>query len=84
MAYLFIMYHCTRVETEAPEQEVDESQQDPIVDDAPVDTQGRHLSISWTLFWINSYMSLVCALVNVYVYICLAPNFDALSILDLE
>jgi hypothetical protein len=44
------MYHCIHLETEAPKQEVGESQQDPIVDDAPIDTQGRHLSIFWTLF----------------------------------
>ena len=51
MAYLFIMHHCTRVETVTPEQE--ELEPEIVGDSTPVETQGRPLSISYTLFWIN-------------------------------
>ena len=72
MAYLFIMHHCTHVETMTPEQE--ESEPVFVGDDTPVETQGRHLSISYTLFWINEvYAS--CLRMSYYIYIidCLEP-----------
>ena len=55
MAYLFIKYHCTRVETEAPAQvEVEteapaqvevETESESVIDDTSLVNQGRHLSI---------------------------------------
>ena len=56
MAYLFITHHCTRVEAVTPEQE--ELELEIVGDSNPVETQGRPLSISYTLFWINE----VCVL----------------------
>jgi len=66
MAYLFIMHHCTRVETVTPEQE--ELEPEFVGDSTPVQTQGRPLSISYTLFWINEvYVS--CLGMSYYIYI---------------
>ena len=66
MAYLFIMHHCTRVETVTPEQE--ELESEIVGDSTPVETQGRPLSISYTLFWINEvYVS--CLRMSYYIYI---------------
>jgi len=65
MAYLFIMHHCTRVETVTPE---------IVGDSTPVETQGMPLSISYTLFWINEvYVS--CLRMSYYICIidCLEP-----------
>ena len=45
MAYLLIKYHCTRVETEMPDQEAGEHELEPVGDDTSFVTQGRHLSI---------------------------------------
>jgi len=68
MAYLFIMHHCTRVETVTPEQE--ELEPEIVGDSTSVETQGRHLSISYTLFWINEvYAS--CLRMSYYIYISL-------------
>ena len=53
MAYLLIKHHCTRVETETPDQEVGEHESEPVGDDTTFVTQGRHLSISYPIFWIN-------------------------------
>ena len=66
MAYLFIMYHCTHVETVTPEQE--EGEPEHVGDGASFETQGRPLSISYTLFWINEvYVS--CLRMSYYIYI---------------
>jgi len=43
MAYLFIKYHCTRVETEAPTQVEVETEPESVVDDTSLVNQGRHL-----------------------------------------
>ena len=68
MAYLFIMHHCTRVEIVTPEQEELELQ--IVGDSTPVETQGRPLSISYTLFWINEvYVS--CLSMSYYIYMSL-------------
>ena len=65
MAYLFIMHHCIRVETATPEQE--ELVPEIVGDDTPVETQGKHLTISYTLFWINEvYVS--CLRMSYYIY----------------
>ena len=69
---LFIMHHCTRVETVTPEQE--ELEPEIVGDSTPVETQGRPLSISYTLFWINEvYVS--CLRMSYYIYIidCIEP-----------
>ena len=68
MAYLFITHHCTRVEAVTPEQE--ELELEIVGDSNPVETQGRPLSISYTLFWINEvYVS--CLRMSYYIYISL-------------
>ena len=65
---LFIMHHCTHVETVTPEQE--EGEPEPVGDDASFETQGRPLSTSYTLFWINEvYVS--CLRMSYYIYISL-------------
>ena len=70
MVYLFIMHHCTRVETVTPEQE--ELELEIVGDSTPVETQGRPLSISYTLFWINEvYVSCLCMSYYIYIYISL-------------
>ena len=72
MAYLFIMHHCTRVETVTLEQEEVESE--IVGHDTFVGNQGRPLSISYTLFWINEvYVS--CLRMSYYIYIidCVEP-----------
>ena len=69
---LFIMHHCTRVETVTPEQE--ELEPEIVGDSTPVETQGRPLSISYTLFWINEvYVS--CLRMSYYIYTidCVEP-----------
>ena len=59
------MHHCTHVETVTPEQE--ELELEIVGDDTPVETQGRHLYISYTLFWINEvYVS--CLRMSYYIY----------------
>ena len=59
MACVFIKHHCTHVETVTPEQV--ESEPVFVGDNTPVKTQGRHLSISYTLSWINEvYVSCLC------------------------
>ena len=66
MAYLFIMHHWTHVETVTPEQE--ELEPEIVGDDTPIETQGRHLCNSYTLFWINEvYVS--CLRMSYYIYI---------------
>ena len=63
---LFIMHHCTRVETVTPEQE--EGEPKPVEDGTSFETQGKPLSISYTLFWINEvYVS--CLRMSYYIYI---------------
>ena len=68
-------YHCNHswhiylssiiVETVMPEQV--ESELVFVGDDTPVETHGRHLSISYTLFWINEvYVS--CLRMSYYIY----------------
>ena len=55
-----------------PEQE--ELEQVIVGDDTPVETQGRHLCISYILFWINEvYVS--CLRMSYYIYIidCVEP-----------
>ena len=72
MAYLFIMHHCTHVETVTPEQE--ELEPEIVGDSTSVETQGKHLSIFYTLFWINEvYVS--CWRMSYYIYIidCVEP-----------
>ena len=65
MTYLFIMHHCTRVETVTPEQE--EVEPEIVGDSTPVETQGRHICISYTLFLINEvYVS--CLRMSYYMY----------------
>ena len=60
------MHHCTHVETMLPEQE--EFEPEIIGDSTPVETQGRPISISYTLFWINEvYVS--CLRMSYYIYI---------------
>ena len=53
MAYLLIKHHCTRVETVTSDEEEREHESKTVEDNAPVETQGRHLSISYPIFWIN-------------------------------
>ena len=53
MAYLLIKYHCTRVETETPDQEAGEHESELVGDDASIEPQGRHLNIFYPIFWIN-------------------------------
>ena len=56
MKCVFIKHHCTRVETVTPEQE--EVEPEIVGHDTSVGNQGRPLSISYTLLWINEvYMS---------------------------
>ena len=70
MACVFIKHHCTRVETVTPEQV--ESEPVFVGDNTPVETQGRHLSISYTLFWINEvYVSCLHMSYYIYIYISL-------------
>ena len=65
MAYLLIKNQCTHVETVTPEQE--ELEPEIVGDSTPVETQGRPLSISYTLFWINEvYVS--CLRMSYYIY----------------
>ena len=45
---LFIMHHCTRIETVTLEQE--EVELEIVGDNAPVETQGRHLCIFYPLY----------------------------------
>ena len=72
MAYLFIMHHCTRVETVTPEQE--ELEPEIVGDSTPVETQGRPLSISYTLFWINEvYVSYLRMSYYIYIIDCIEP-----------
>jgi hypothetical protein len=52
-ALLLIMHHCICVETNTLEFEEGEPAQEPVVDDTPLESQGRHLSIFSTLFWIH-------------------------------
>ena len=60
------MHHCTRVEIVTPEQK--ELEPEIVGDSTPVETQGRPLSISYTLFWINEvYVS--CLRMSYYIYI---------------
>ena len=59
MAYLFIMHHCTRVETVTPEQE--ELEPEIVGDSTPVETQGRPLEFLTPYFGSMKYMCLVCA-----------------------
>ena len=72
MACVFIKHHCTHVETVTPEQE--ELEPEIVGDSTPVETQGRPLSISYTLFWINEvYVS--CLRMSYYIYTidCVEP-----------
>ena len=72
MAYLFIMHHYTRVETVMPEQE--ELELEIVGDSTPVETQGRPLSISYILFWINEVnVSCLRMSYNVYIIDCVEP-----------
>ena len=65
---LFIMHHCTRVETVTPERE--ELEPEIVGDSTPVETQDRPLRISYNLFWINEvYVS--CLRMSYYIYISL-------------
>jgi len=52
-SFLLIKHHCTRVETVTPDQEECEHESETVGDDASFVTQGRHLSILLSLFWIN-------------------------------
>ena len=61
------MHHCTSVETVTLEQE--DLELEIVGESTPVETQGRPLSISYTLFWIN----------EVYVS-CLRMSYHTLSI----
>ena len=57
-----------------PEQE--EGEPEPVGDDASFETQGRPLSISYTLFWINEvYVSCLRMSYYIYIYIidCVEP-----------
>ena len=65
MAYLFIMHHCTRVETVTPEQE--ELEPEIIANSTPVETQGRPLSISYTLFLDQRSICVLFALELLYI-----------------
>ena len=68
MKCVFIKHHCTRVETVMPEQV--EGEPVFVGDHTSVETQGMHLSISYTLFWINEvYVS--CLRMSYYIYISL-------------
>ena len=68
MACSFLKHYRIRVETVTPEQE--ELEPEIGGDSTPVETQGRPLSISYTLFWINEvYVS--CLRMNYYIYISL-------------
>ena len=50
---------CIHVEIVTPEQE--EGEPEPVGDDASFETQGRHLCILYSLFWINQvYVSYLC------------------------
>ena len=61
MAYLFIKYHCTHVETEAPAQVEVETEPESVVDDTSLVNQGRHLSIFLPNFGsIKIYESFLC------------------------
>ena len=72
MAYLFIMHHCTHVETVTPEKE--ELEPEIVGDSTFVETQGRHLSISYTVFWINEvYASCLRMSYSIYIIDCLEP-----------
>ena len=72
MTYLFIMHHCTRVETVTPEQE--ELEPEIVGDSTFVETQGRHLIISYSLFWINEvYASCLHMSYSIYIIDCLEP-----------
>ena len=51
MTYSLSSIMCIRVETVTPEQE--EGEPEPVGDDASFETQGRHLCIPYSLFWIN-------------------------------
>ena len=53
MAYLLIKHHCTHVETVTPDQDAGEHESETVGDDSSFETQGRHLSILLSLFWIN-------------------------------
>ena len=68
MAYLLIKHHCTCVETVTTEQE--EGEPEIVGDDTSVVNQGRHLCISYTLFWINEvYVSCLCMSYYMYPYL---------------
>ena len=72
MAYLLIKYQCTHVETVTPEQE--ELEPEIVGDSTFVETQGRHLSISYIVFWINEvYGSCLHMSYSIYIIDCLEP-----------
>ena len=61
MAYLFIKYHCTRVETEAPTQVEVETEPESVVDNTFLVNQGRHPSIFLPCFGsIKIFESYLC------------------------
>ena len=65
MTYSLSSIMCIRVETVTPEQE--ELEPEIVGDSTPVETQGRPLSISYTLFWINEvYVSCLRMSYNIY------------------
>ena len=68
MKCVFIKHHCTRVESVTPEQV--EGEPVFVGDHTSVETQGTHLSISYTLFWINEvYVSCLCMSYYMYPYL---------------
>ena len=66
MAYLFIMHHCTSVETVTLEQE--DLELEIVGESTPVETQGRPLSISYTLFLDQRRICVLFAHELLYIY----------------
>jgi len=74
MAYLLIKHHCTHEETVTPDQDAGEHESETVGDDSSFETQGRHLSILLSLFWINEvYVSRLC--MSYYNYYCLLRTY---------
>ena len=73
MTYLFIKYHCTRVEIEAPAQVEVETELESVDDDTSLVNQGRHLSIFLPYFGsIKIFESYLC--ISIW-YKCLLSSY---------
>ena len=70
-SFLLIKHHCTRVETVTPDQEAGEHESETVGDDASFETQGRHLSIFYPIFWINEVYINVLIVHELLLYQCL-------------